>query len=159
MKRHGYGQLAVGLLAAIGLTAAVPSDAWSRGGWQGGQGNVLVGQGNVMGRAPVVVGPRTFSGTRVFVAPGGFVGPRLFWRGPPVFAGGVWYRDPYAYGYPYYAYAPPVVAAAPPPVYVQPDQPPEYWYYCQSPQGYYPYVQHCPQGWIQVVPQPGLGGQ
>jgi hypothetical protein len=29
-----------------------------------------------------------------------------------------------------------------------------YWYYCQNPQGYYPYVKECPAGWLQVVPQP-----
>ena len=28
----------------------------------------------------------------------------------------------------------------------------DYWYYCTDPQGYYPYVRECPQGWMQVVP-------
>lgn len=41
--------------------------------------------------------------------------------------------------------------ACTPPVYEQ--QPPQpYWYYCQNPGGYYPYVQQCPNGWLQVVP-------
>ena len=29
----------------------------------------------------------------------------------------------------------------------------QYWYYCQNPEGYYPYVKQCPGGWLQVVPQ------
>jgi hypothetical protein len=63
---------------------------------------------------------------------------------------------PYWAPYPY----PPVVVA-PPPVYVPPTPPvaaapppPQYWYYCDSAQGYYPYVQQCPGGWRQVVPTP-----
>ncbi len=63
----------------------------------------------------------------------------------------------YYYPYPYYSYpAPyyqpsPVVAQQPAPVY-QPSQP-QYWYWCDSPQGYYPYVQECPSQWRQVQPQ------
>jgi hypothetical protein len=37
-----------------------------------------------------------------------------------------------------------------PPVYINPE--PGYWYYCPDPPGYYPYVQYCPIGWLQVVP-------
>ena len=33
----------------------------------------------------------------------------------------------------------------------------DYWYYCQNPQGYYPYVNSCPGGWMKVVPQPPPG--
>jgi len=58
-----------------------------------------------------------------------------------------------------YVYPPLVVG--PPPVYVQPApqvyvQPPpqSYWYYCDSAQGYYPYIQQCPGGWRQVTPTP-----
>ncbi|HEY5998397.1 MAG TPA: hypothetical protein VI078_03740 [bacterium] len=33
--------------------------------------------------------------------------------------------------------------------------PPEYfWYYCEDPPGYYPYVRDCPRGWREVAPQP-----
>lgn len=28
-----------------------------------------------------------------------------------------------------------------------------YWYYCQNPMGYYPYVRECPNGWMKVVPK------
>ena len=51
----------------------------------------------------------------------------------------------------YYA-APRVVIEQDPPVYVQPEEEPYYWYYCQDPQGYYPYVRNCPGGWMKVVP-------
>jgi hypothetical protein len=30
-----------------------------------------------------------------------------------------------------------------------------YWHYCRNPEGYYPYVKNCPNGWLQVAPQPG----
>lgn len=40
----------------------------------------------------------------------------------------------------------------PPPVVVAPaPRPPgRMWYYCESWQGYYPYVQYCPEGWRAV---------
>jgi hypothetical protein len=67
------------------------------------------------------------------------------------------------YGSPYYAY-PPIVNTVPvaPPVYIQqaapqplPPQPQaNYWHYCRSPEGYYPYVKECPGGWQQVSPTP-----
>ena len=54
----------------------------------------------------------------------------------------------------YYA-SPPVVVEQQPPTYVEPEQPQEsYWYYCENPKGYYPYVQNCPGGWMKVAPQP-----
>jgi hypothetical protein len=31
---------------------------------------------------------------------------------------------------------------------------PGYWYYCEDPKGYYPYVESCPQGWRRVAPTP-----
>ena len=52
-----------------------------------------------------------------------------------------WYPG---YAYPVYAYP-----TYPAPVYQAP--PPTYWYYCQNPQGYYPYVPQCPGGWLTVV--------
>lgn len=54
-------------------------------------------------------------------------------------------------------------AATPPPVtYVQPPlvqpAPPQAptgtWYYCASASMYYPYTQHCPEGWQAVRPSP-----
>jgi hypothetical protein len=84
------------------------------------------------GRYPGYWGPRPYWG------------PRYYWGGPIVVA-----------PYPYYAPPPTVVVPEQPPVYAQPEQPQEnYWYYCQNPQGYYPYVKSCPGGWMKVVPQP-----
>lgn len=75
---------------------------------------------------------------------------------------------PYSYPYPYYAYPyypypyyPPVVAVpATPPVYIEQDRQQSaqegnyYWYYCDKPKGYYPYVKQCPGGWQEVEPEP-----
>ncbi len=66
------------------------------------------------------------------------------------------YGYPSWYGYPApYVYSPPVVIQRQEPqVYIQrPPEQPQYWYYCQEAKGYYPYVQQCPSGWMQVVPQ------
>jgi hypothetical protein len=79
-------------------------------------------------------------------------GPHVsFSFGFPLWVGPGWWGPPY-HSYP----APPVVVQQPP-AYVQPEpappaQAPAYWYYCPNPQGYYPYVQQCPNGWMQVVP-------
>lgn len=63
-------------------------------------------------------------------------------------AGGVWYfypRPVYPYPDPY---LPPVVVVPQPGP--TPLAPPQYWYYCQNPEGYYPYVTQCPTGWQKV---------
>ena len=60
------------------------------------------------------------------------------------------------YYYPYYQHYParPVVVQTPPAVYVQPrQQQAYYWYFCQNPQGYYPYVPSCSSGWVKVMPR------
>jgi hypothetical protein len=85
-------------------------------------------------------------------------GPHYGW-GPRIYLG-VPYPYPYPYYAPYYA-APPVVVQESSPVYVQPAPQPEepsYWYYCQNPQGYYPYVKQCPNGWMRVTPSPTPSG-
>lgn len=92
---------------------------------------------------------RVYFGPRVYIGPG-YWWPRPWW-GPG------WWGP--AYPYPY-SYSPPVVVQQPP-VSVQPPPAPEesqYWYYCQDPQGYFPYVRQCPQGWMKVVP-PAPPGQ
>jgi hypothetical protein len=88
----------------------------------------------------------------VFIAPGIVVPFWPYWA--PHWAP---YAYPYGYPYPY----PPVVVAPPPQVYGQPSPPvpvqpppPSSWYYCEHPQGYYPYVQQCPGGWRPVAPTP-----
>ena len=92
-------------------------------------------------------------GHRVYRGPGAYWGPRTSWNlgfywGGPLVVGPPWY--PYGYYSP-----PPVIVQQQPPVYVEPEQRSDnYWYYCQNPQGYYPYVKSCPDGWMKVVPQP-----
>ena len=70
--------------------------------------------------------------------------------GPPAYG-----PNPY-WGPPPYYYPPPTVVVVPqqPQTYVQRNQRQEsdYWYYCQNPQGYYPYIKSCPGGWMKVVP-------
>ena len=82
------------------------------------------------------------AGGRVFF---GFNIP--LWIGPGYWGPGGWGPAPYYYP------GPPVVVQQPP-AYEQaaPPQAPTYWYYCPNPQGYYPYIQQCPNGWMPVVP-------
>ena len=72
--------------------------------------------------------------------------------------GGLWYFYPAAvYPYPD-PYQPPVVMVERPPTVVAPAPvappapvaAPQYWYYCQNPQGYYPYVAQCGSLWQKV---------
>jgi len=82
---------------------------------------------------------------------GVYVGPGVWWGGPG------WWGAPYPYyAAPYYYAAPPEVVAEALPMYVQ-AAPPAYWYYCQNPPGYYPYIRECPAGWMTVVPPTGAG--
>ena len=71
------------------------------------------------------------------------IGVPLYWNWPP----------------PYYAYPPVVTMPSPPPVYIERGydeaaRAEGYWYYCYSPEGYYPYVRQCPGGWERVSPTP-----
>ncbi|KAI3599966.1 Proline-rich region [Cupriavidus necator H850] len=102
-------------------------------------------------------------------AHGGFIKTRTsvgvgLYFGPGVFYGG------YPYGYPAPYYYPPAVVTAPaaPPQYIEqgPNGPvpvpgpdgvaPQqgWWYHCDQPEGYYPYVQSCPGGWQRIPAQP-----
>ena len=58
----------------------------------------------------------------------------------------------------YYSYPAPIVQEPLEEIYVQPAPPQPattgYWYYCRNPEGYYPYVKQCPDGWMKVVPSP-----
>lgn len=87
-------------------------------------------------------GPRIHFGIHMGPMWGSWYGPR-YYAPPPVY------------------YAPPVVIErAPPPVYIERPaavvEPPSssYWYYCPSANGYYPYVNQCPEGWQAVPPRP-----
>ena len=69
---------------------------------------------------------------------------------------------PPAYGYP-----PAAGRFVPPAVYIerkdtaQPatESQANYWHYCRSAEGYYPYVKECPDGWEQVAPTPPQAGK
>jgi hypothetical protein len=132
------GKLVLGALMLAGTTAAVAPAAQAQ--WYGGYG---YGYGPGWGRPGA-----SFSFG---------VGPS--WRG------GRWYGPRYAYprpAYPYPGYLPPPVVddyyGAPPPRdyagggYARGADPnpqrPQYWYFCENPEGYYPYVQDC-ENWQQ----------
>lgn len=70
---------------------------------------------------------------------------------------GLHFGVPFAWYDPYY-YSPPPVVVVPsaPPVYVERGDAPEqsWWYYCEQPRAYYPYVKTCPVGWQRVPPTP-----
>lgn len=92
----------------------------------------------------VALADRPRSHLRVGVYVGG---PYLYWHPAPIY---------YYYPPPYYAVEP--AAPAEPPVYIEQDMSrpaaatPYYWYYCEKPQGYYPYIKECPGGWRAVEP-------
>lgn len=73
-----------------------------------------------------------------------------------------YYPSPYYYPYPYYPPVMTVPVPAQPPVYIEQDSPQQapvpqasnYWYHCDNPNGYYPYIKECPGGWQKVVPTP-----
>ena len=82
-----------------------------------------------------------------------------------VWIGPGWGWDPFFYPYyPYYPYynTPTVVVPQQPEEYLMPESPSEgtgYWYLCNNPKGYYPYVKSCPGGWMKVVPAPAPPGE
>ncbi|HXM00217.1 MAG TPA: hypothetical protein VN932_09820 [Rhizomicrobium sp.] len=178
-KKLLYGISALALGAA--LAASTPSFAQHWGGHDGGGGSPHASGGVSHGAGPSSAGP-SFRGGARFGAPvpaRAFAGRSVshfsaanlhtwsgghWWHGNHHgrsgwwwFAGGGWFFYPYAV-YPY-------------PTYVSPDAyyDDEYygpgdgyngggaggsWYYCENPQGYYPYVQSCNGPWRAVAPTP-----
>ena len=71
---------------------------------------------------------------------------------------------PWYYPGPYYgpSYNTTTIITQPAPVYIEQAPGPapapvpssNAWYYCNNPDGYYPYVKECPTGWQRVAPQP-----
>jgi hypothetical protein len=109
---------------------------------------------------------------------GGYWGPRAgvylgtpwYWGAWPYPAAAYAWGVPYTWGAPYaYTYGAPWVvgstptvppeawmpstAAATLPAAPAPSPAANFWYYCPQPQGYFPYVKDCSQGWLKVVPQ------
>lgn len=134
------------LLSALLLGAAAPGLAQARGGHGYGHGGGHWGGfGWGVGIAAAVLSLPFIAANSVFYPPYG-------------------YAPAYSYGPDYGAtIAPPVYTQ---PVYSQPAYAPQYqapaqaqasanyWYFCASSNGYYPYVRHCPEGWQQVSPTP-----
>lgn len=157
MRRFG-----VVLIALVAMTVAADSVWAQRGGAPSGGARPPppgAPRGGAWHGAPARGawhGSGWYSGWR-----GGWYGPGLgIYLGGPIYWGGVW---PYAYGYPYpYSYSYPVYVPSAPPVYIEqnaPAAPVGYWYYCEEPAGYYPYVRECSRAWITVVPQNVPGTQ
>jgi hypothetical protein len=90
-----------------------------------------------------------------FHGPRFHVGPRFYPYHYGGYYSGFYYGRPYYYGYapPVVVAPPPVVVAPPPTSYVERAPVSQYWHYCQDPAGYYPEVQQCPGGWVQVPPR------
>ena len=147
MKRTNYLVLFILVL----LLASTSSDyAYAGGGHYGGgyHGGGYHGAGHYYGGGHYY-GARPYYGGGYWRG-GVWIGPGWGWAG----WWGPWWGAPYYPYYPYYA-SPPVVVEQQSPTYVQPGQPQEsYWYHCDNPEGYYPYVQRCPDGWTKVAPQP-----
>jgi hypothetical protein len=113
---------------------------------QGGARRPAAMRGAMVAPLPVTHRPQSFVRHPFFRHPffrqPFFFGPGYFDSG--FSAGSPAYVPPqdYAYGYgPGYvqsaAYAPPQA---------------QYWAYCRNPQGYYPYVSECSEGWLPVTP-------
>ncbi len=86
-----------------------------------------------------------------------------FWGGPGFWGPGYWGPGYGYWGPPAVVYAPapePRVwvesnpAPVPPPVASTDANAPQWWYWCASSRGYYPYVSSCAEGWQRVAPQP-----
>jgi hypothetical protein len=126
------------VLAAMTLVLAAPALSLARGGGFGGQGFM----GGMGGHSGALTGHSDFGGHP------GFAGHPRF-EGPPDFAGHPgFHRDDHGrgfvfvgpglfYGWPSYPYA---------------GAPRGYWYYCPSAGAYYPYVESCPEAWVEVPP-------
>lgn len=139
-------RLALVWLAAVALLGGVSiTRAWS-GGPSGFQGGWSHGDGGYHGGWSHGYGGYHGSWSHGHGGYHGSVG---------VFIGAPWFWGPYYYPYPspvYIEQAPPVYIQQTPPVYAE--QEPYYWYYCQDPSGYYPYVQSCRREWLRVAPEP-----
>ena len=99
----------------------------------------------------------------LFLIACGFYSGHL-WARVGVYLGVPFYPHPYYYPYlPYYRhhyfYPPTLVVPLPAPTYIQQPAAPipypvNYWYYCNNPKGYYPYIRLCLSTWQQVEPIP-----
>jgi len=131
--------LGVALLLVAALLGVSGTSHARGGGHEGGHARGHEGHGrHGDGRAG--------AGRRVAMASEVFVSGWPFWL-PIGYEPGA--------GYPFPGFVSPMAEDLSPPPYIQRELPVEYWYYCLSRRGYYPYVGECPDGWIHVLPQPG----
>ncbi len=140
-------------LICVVIVLIASNPVWARGGWNGGYGGHY---GGGWGRH---YGGHYGGGWGGHY--GGYYGYGLglgllgLGYGLGSYYGGDYYGRGY-YNYPSTVITVPVA----PPVYIQQtapavqQNPAGYWYYCNNPQGYYPYVKQCPNGWQQVEPTP-----
>jgi hypothetical protein len=133
MRSGGSGGIGGGRPAARPSTGAMAPGFVPRGA---PSSRFVQGQGfghHTFARQPFFARSPVFFRSGRFPFRSGFVGgPVYFFGGGTVVA--PW---PYWYAYPSPGYAPP-----------------QYWAYCRSPEGHYPYVQDCPGGWVPVLPTP-----
>ena len=146
------------LLVTVLCASAIPGHTW-RGGGQRGGGHGFHGGHRVYG-GHGYYGRHGWGGVGISVGVGPYWGPYGYAYGYPY--GYPSYGHP-SYGYPSYGYpsygypytyAPQIAVQPAPPVVIQPPSAPSVWYYCDNPEGYYPYVQQCPGGWRTVAPNP-----
>lgn len=166
--------LLAGVVCAMALGVVSESAlAGGRGGGHGGGPNVSVGvwgPGWVGGGAwrGGTWGPGVWRGG-VWAGPGWW-GPGVWgpgWWGPGVWGPGVWGPSVWSTGvWGPGVWAPGVaVVQSEPRVFVEREAPAapasqgQWWYWCQSAQGYYPYVSTCSEGWRRVEPQVPQGRQ
>ncbi len=132
----------------IVLLGSIPANsAWARGGHGGGH---HFGGHHFGGHH---FGGHHFGGFGLGLGLGYGLGYGGYW---PYYGGyGLGYRGFGGYGLGY-------GGSYPPAVYIQRQDSAQaatgpqanYWHYCRNPEGYYPHVKKCPDGWLPVAPQP-----
>jgi hypothetical protein len=130
--------------------ALVCSNAWAQRGAHGGAHGGGHGVHGRLGGQHDGLGHYGGHGGHRWHGHGGgaiVIGGPLFWPG----YGSGWYDDPY---YGYRPMRPIMVQPAPPVVYIERGVPSSQplWYFCDSAQGYYPYVKQCTSPWRAVAP-------
>jgi hypothetical protein len=139
-------------VATVSLTPPAEAGGWHGGGWHGGGWHGGGWHGGCCW------GGSSFS---LFFGFPGFYSYPAYAYYPPYPYPAYGYAPAPAYGYgpaPAYGYGP-APSYYPPVTVAQQAAPPgpppaQYWYYCDNPRGYYPYVQSCGAGWKSVPAQP-----
>lgn len=146
--------LATGALLLASLSVVTPAMADGHGGWHGGGhgGEGWHGGGHGDGLAWGILG----LGLGWALAAPQYA-PRYY---PPTVYQPVYYTpQPVVVQPPVYVEQSAPVYAPPPPAPISRQSPPSiegnnWWYHCNQPNGYYPYVGNCPSGWQRVAPSP-----